>query len=359
MIDQIGAHSDQLALANQGAQKAKPAQELAAHPTNEFKFFGNDGFTFFDFLDVINPLQHIPVVSTVYRSITGDEIDPSAKIAGGTLFGGPLGAAISSIDVAVEHNTGQDIADHAVAFFSGTVDNNGQPPAGPAPGGVAVASAQIPAGAQMQVQAQVQASKEADGAVQPIEAGLPPLSSFAPAQPKPAAIEIPEERFRAAGMSAIPIAKGTSSGAQQVASYQPRSLPDLGLLSDVAKPAPQVTAFNQPSPPKPVRLSDDFEKAKADVLAFAQPHRLTPKYSATSSEVSAPTGSQTGDALIAPASPEALRHQADQMRAVNQAMADAKNGWILDAMLNGLDKYQSAAGLTASAQQTPSIAVNR
>ena len=46
-------------------------------------FFGADGLTFGDVLDVINPLQHIPVVSTIYRAITGDEISPGARVAGG------------------------------------------------------------------------------------------------------------------------------------------------------------------------------------------------------------------------------------------------------------------------------------
>jgi hypothetical protein len=79
--------------------------------------FGKNGFTFFDFLDIVNPLQHIPVVSTLYRSLTGDEIDPGAKIAGGTLFGGPVGAAISIADVAMEESTGQDFGEHAMAWF--------------------------------------------------------------------------------------------------------------------------------------------------------------------------------------------------------------------------------------------------
>ena len=31
-------------------------------------------FTFDDFLDIINPLQHLPIVSMIYRAITGDNI---------------------------------------------------------------------------------------------------------------------------------------------------------------------------------------------------------------------------------------------------------------------------------------------
>ena len=37
-----------------------------------FAPFGSDGFSFLDVLDIINPLQHLPVISTLYRQVTGD-----------------------------------------------------------------------------------------------------------------------------------------------------------------------------------------------------------------------------------------------------------------------------------------------
>ena len=60
-----------------------------------FKPFGDDGLTFGDVIDVINPLHHIPVIGTIYRKLTGDTIDPAIRVAGGALFGGPIGAAFS------------------------------------------------------------------------------------------------------------------------------------------------------------------------------------------------------------------------------------------------------------------------
>ena len=41
-----------------------------------------EGISFSDVLDIVNPLHHIPVVSTVYRMITGDEIGMGARMAG-------------------------------------------------------------------------------------------------------------------------------------------------------------------------------------------------------------------------------------------------------------------------------------
>jgi len=57
--------------------------------------FGEDGLSFGDVLDLINPLQHIPVVGNLYRKLTGDALAPGIRIAGGALFGGPLGAVLS------------------------------------------------------------------------------------------------------------------------------------------------------------------------------------------------------------------------------------------------------------------------
>ena len=91
----------------------------------------SDNLTFWDFLDIINPLQHIPGISSLYRAVTGDEIGSVAKIAGSTLFGGPLGAASSLIDVAVDVSTGKDIGEHALNVLNlgpGSVKQTKQEP---------------------------------------------------------------------------------------------------------------------------------------------------------------------------------------------------------------------------------------
>ncbi len=79
-----------------------------------------DGEGFFStLLDIINPLQHIPLVSNLYREITGDQISPSARILGGGLFGGPIGLASASANAIFEQASGDDILGHALAMFSG------------------------------------------------------------------------------------------------------------------------------------------------------------------------------------------------------------------------------------------------
>lgn len=72
------------------------ANELSPEKTTN-SIFGEDGFTFGDIIDIINPLQHIPIVNSIYRKVTGDVIAPAMEIAGGALFGGPIGAALSVV----------------------------------------------------------------------------------------------------------------------------------------------------------------------------------------------------------------------------------------------------------------------
>jgi hypothetical protein len=52
--------------------------------------------------DIINPLQYIPLVSNIYREITGDDIGGTARMIGGALFGGPVGFAAASGNVILE-----------------------------------------------------------------------------------------------------------------------------------------------------------------------------------------------------------------------------------------------------------------
>ena len=79
-------------------------------------FWGDDGFSFGDLLDLINPLQHLPIVSTLYRAITNDEIAPGPRMAGGAIYGGPLGFVSALADTFIEEATGKDVGEHIVAL---------------------------------------------------------------------------------------------------------------------------------------------------------------------------------------------------------------------------------------------------
>lgn len=61
----------------------------------------DDDFTFDDMLDVINPLQHIPIVGTIYRSLTEDEIKPAARMVGDIGYGLLTGSIFVAVAGAV------------------------------------------------------------------------------------------------------------------------------------------------------------------------------------------------------------------------------------------------------------------
>jgi len=81
----------------------------------------NDDFfaNFADILDVINPLQQIPGISTAYRALTGDKISFGARIAGGFLLGGPVGLFASIANAIIEQETGGDIGKNLFAAVAG------------------------------------------------------------------------------------------------------------------------------------------------------------------------------------------------------------------------------------------------
>jgi len=108
----------------------KRAPEMAA---DDGYMFGEDGMTFGDVLDIVNPLQHLPVVGAIYRSITGDEASPGAKMAGGAIYGGPIGFASAMINNAIEETTGDDVMGHMLAMV-GLGDDGGDGGDGPTNG---------------------------------------------------------------------------------------------------------------------------------------------------------------------------------------------------------------------------------
>ena len=93
---------------------SQKGQEIASEEKSSWSFW--------DFLDVINPLHHIPGVGTLYREITGDEIGNTARIIGGAIYGGAVGAAASIANVAVAEATGKDIGEHMIAFVQNKDD---------------------------------------------------------------------------------------------------------------------------------------------------------------------------------------------------------------------------------------------
>lgn len=100
-------------------QSYAPAGDTKSNGTPDISYEvteSDDTYTFGDVIDMINPLQHLPVIGTLYRKFTGDTIKPMSDIIGGAIFGGPVGAVASTANVVIKSTTGKDIAENAFAL---------------------------------------------------------------------------------------------------------------------------------------------------------------------------------------------------------------------------------------------------
>jgi hypothetical protein len=98
----------------------------------------NGSFSFHDVLDTLNPLQHLPVISTLYRWVTGDEPGNVASIVGDTLYGGPIGLAAGLFTAAFKAETGKEPGEMVASAITGEDDGQllsgtATPQAGAAP----------------------------------------------------------------------------------------------------------------------------------------------------------------------------------------------------------------------------------
>ncbi len=136
----------------------------------------DSGETFFgDLLDIVNPLQHLPVVGTVYRAMTGDKIGDVEKVAGDTLYGGPVGLVSSLADLAFEKITGKDFGATVMSWLDIGGSNTALASAKTPPQQIAAAAAKPPQ--------QTAALKSAIAPLVPQQ----PATAIATATPKPLA----------------------------------------------------------------------------------------------------------------------------------------------------------------------------
>ncbi len=124
-----------------------------------------EGPTFAEFLDIINPLHHLPVVSTIYRAITGDQISTGSRFFGGILFGGLGGAISAGVAALFEEASGGDLGQHLAELVDditgGGTDRDGAPNVAAATANnVAAATANTVAGPQAAIDATMQTDQD-------------------------------------------------------------------------------------------------------------------------------------------------------------------------------------------------------
>jgi hypothetical protein len=179
-------------------------------PSRTHAWKDGGSFSFHDLLDTINPLQHIPVVSAIYRWMTGDTPGNVARIVGDGLFGGPVGLAAGALSVAFKEETGKDPGEMVMAAVTGASDDAGKtrlaaadptvsavaaapppdPPAAPPP--VPAAAAPVPAASSAAAPSPATAVAIPASAAIPFTADAhPPLPLFKGTPPAPPARATP------------------------------------------------------------------------------------------------------------------------------------------------------------------------
>lgn len=84
------------------------------------QFFGEDGAGISDVVDAINPLNHIPFISTLYEQATGHTASNASKLIGGALLGGPIGFLAALGNVIFEQETGHSMGGAVIAALTGS-----------------------------------------------------------------------------------------------------------------------------------------------------------------------------------------------------------------------------------------------
>ncbi|MBK8159986.1 MAG: hypothetical protein IPK59_14865 [Rhodospirillaceae bacterium] len=117
LLDTYPDRDEQRALAAQGK-----SWRMNETPGARELFLGPDGeFGWDDFVDIINPLQHIPVVAQIYRAVTGDQAYGLSAFIGAAPFG-PLSLAGAVVDTVIRSQTGHDAGTDMAAKILG-IDN--------------------------------------------------------------------------------------------------------------------------------------------------------------------------------------------------------------------------------------------
>lgn len=120
---------------------ASAASPVSPGSSSGPSLWSQGGFSFKDLLDIVNPLQHIPVIGSVYRYLSGDEPSGGSRIVGDTLYGGPIGFGVSVVSSIFADPSGRDPGERVLAAVFGPSND-----AGPGSSAVAANQAGVSAG---------------------------------------------------------------------------------------------------------------------------------------------------------------------------------------------------------------------
>jgi hypothetical protein len=269
---------------------------------NEVPDTGTVDMDFWDFVDIVNPLQHIPVVNTIYRELTGDSIKGVSRIIGGGIYGGVVGLVAGIGSAIVAETTGKDPGEHVLAMFK---DSDGAVPR--TTGDTAVADAAPPS---------------AGPAGSAAAAAAAPATSAIPAQAAPAPTTVAMTEPAAAGDVLMPAARAAAPVQRRLGDPEPaRSFPvpkrTAGLLP---RPVPVATGPAANIDKTPV------QRAAAHLASERASTKPAASQAQPQAEARILPANQTQTAAWPPSGP-----------------APVPPELVADMMMNALDKYKQGA----------------
>ena len=269
---------------------------------------GNDEMSFGDFLSAINPLQHIPIVGTIYRAITGDTLSPAAKVIGGALLGGPVGLVLSAGDAIIAEATGSDVGEKVLAMVS---PSQGEPTVPENLAAASLAAASVAPSA---------------GTPQPLEGQLPAASS-----PPAASVVAPTARVALPPelqALAASLAKGPAADPAPAARAPVLAAAKPAAPADPGKANRDLAYYWRQAEARPAVASGPMPTSASRVLPYARPVSHPEKAAAP----------QVAEAVAAVAPAAGPKPEAPPTPAAG-APTDA---WFAAAMARGLDRYEAA-----------------
>jgi|GEM_PF-1098496 len=318
----------------QNAYDAPKGDDLGGNGSGASGAPADDGFfTFDNFVDTINPLQHIPLVSSIYREMTGDDLSSAARVAGGTLFFGPLGTLSALANIAVEDATGKDLGEHMMALFDDVDPNNSS------------------------VAASGKPSEERFGA------------AFATTLPEPStatAATAAEQDVAFARQAAFdPIAQALGGTQQAIAANMGATAPTSNLQPSAASASPPASfggavplsalppdmleALQNGGAVRPLS-PQGFQFSEAPVAASPAPRPAQPANAAVGEPQATLPADQQADRLAERVILENQQERQDLMQAIEQRPAGStasEGGWFSSAMIEALGRYENTQALTS------------
>lgn len=328
-------------LETEGTTNIKPASSWRVNRSAAEVSYEDNDFSFDDVLDILNPLQHIPVLSAYYRTETGDDIKPVARVAGDILFGAVTGSLVISglasvVTAAYEQQTGEEpVVQVADALFG---RNKAEP------------ATMLAEATESTAPVENDTIQLAGASIPPTPENTPPAAS-APVQvatlEAPAATKVADAASTAPTVSKQPFGgvMDTTAAARNQRLAAAATLPAQPKGLRVGN-----TIYTNPAMNNAARLAA-FDAAKV-AAGKKTAEAMASSTGAASTSAAQPTAVA---AAVTPSSSSESGQPTQQSAAISGTGRPLPPELVRDMMLMALDKYKTAGTLSSGSMSLPAV----